>query len=84
MQLEADGLILARSLALELSQSLLVDFFKGLLSSCQTVDMGFQMKLSQCRLVGWLFQLLEQVVDAFGLLFKASSSQSAIVFQELR
>ena len=66
LQLEADGLILAWSLAFELSQSLLVDLFKGLLSSSQTVDMGFQMKLSQCCLVGWFLQFLEQLVLELG------------------
>ena len=43
LQLETNGLILAWSLALELSQSLLVNLIKGLLSRCQTIDMGFQM-----------------------------------------
>ena len=41
LQRATNGLILAWSLALELSQSLLVDLVKGLLSSDQTVDMGF-------------------------------------------
>ena len=56
LQLETDGLILAWSLALKLSQSLLVDLVKSLLSSSQTVDMSFQMKLAQRCLVDWLFQ----------------------------